>query len=579
MTSRLALLGSVRLTGPAGACVRRVSQQRRIALLAVIAASPDASVSRDRLLGLLWPDRDERSARHLLADSLYVLRQTFGEDAIVASAEALGLSPDLVWADVAEFRRAFADERWCDALALYRGDFLDGFFVRNAADFDQWAHGERMRLRTLATRAASALARGLEAVGRLADAVAAAERALELAPYDEAVFRDVVRLLTITKNRARVDAVARGFTERLAIDVGIAPSAETMRIVREAGGMASVEPIVVVAPAKSRIRRRRTIDSTTAGIIAQGRYHWHQRTRVSVERSISYFTRATERDPRAVDAWCGLTDAWNVMGGRGYVPLEVAIERARMSVDRALAIDDSLSSVHTSIGGLNIIRRRWRDAEVSLRSATLIDPRNADAHLWLALTLNIGFGDADRALRAQTIAARLNPVAAMPVGALGLLRYLRGEYELSRSSLEAAFHLNADFEEGHAGLARVAARLGDEATVFATIESSLARRGDLRGDLLAEHASALAVLGESRRGRDLACRAAAYGAMPMNLALAWASLGDAERAFHHLACESFLVYWTPLALWWDPRFDVIRDDARFVRVQERMGRVWNPDWL
>ena len=35
------------------------------------------------MLGLLWPDRDERSARHLLADSLYVLRQTLGDRAII----------------------------------------------------------------------------------------------------------------------------------------------------------------------------------------------------------------------------------------------------------------------------------------------------------------------------------------------------------------------------------------------------------------------------------------------------------------------------------------------------------------
>jgi len=578
MKSRLALLGAVHLTGTAGACVRRASQQRRIALLAVIAASPGASISRDRLLGLLWPDRDERSARHLLADSLYVLRQTLGDDAIVATVEALRLSSELVWADVVEFRRAIDEERSSDALALYRGDFLEGFHVRNAADFDHWAHVERDRLRTLATRAATTHARRLEASGCLADAVVAAERALELAPCDEAVFRDVFRLLIATENRARAEAVARGFTERLAADVGIVPSAETMRIVREAGALSAAEPIVVVAPARTRPRVRHAMDSTTAGIIAQGRYQWQQRTRAAVERAISYFTRATERDPRAIDAWCGLTDAWITMGGRGYAAIDVAIERAGRSADRALALDDSLSSVHASLGGLNIIRRRWREAEAALKRATQLDPRNANAHHWLSLTLSAGFGDVDGALRAQTIAARLNPVGAVQVGALGVLRYFRGEYELSRSSLEAAFHLNADFEEGHAGLARVAARLGDEATAFATIESSLVRRGDLRGDLLAEHASAMAVLGESRRGRALAGQAAAYGAMPINAALAWASLGDAARAFQHLEHEAFDVYWTPQALWWDPRFEIVRDDKRFVRVRERMERVWTPDW-
>jgi DNA-binding SARP family transcriptional activator len=216
--------------------MRRVSQRRRTALLALLACSRGAPVSRDRLLGILWPDRDERSARHLLADSLYVLRQTLGDEAIVASGESLQLSPHLVWTDVVEFRAAFAEERWSDALELYRGDFLDGFFVRNAADFDQWAMGERSRLQSLATKAASALAGRLERAGRLPEAVNAAERALDLSPCDEMLFRNLVRLLIVAENSARAMVIAFGFIERLELDLGVAPSAETMRLVREIRG-------------------------------------------------------------------------------------------------------------------------------------------------------------------------------------------------------------------------------------------------------------------------------------------------------------------------------------------------------
>jgi DNA-binding SARP family transcriptional activator len=577
MRSRLTLLGPVSLTDASGSTSRRASQQRRIALLAILAASPDRSLSRDRLLGLLWPDRDDRTARHLLADSLYVLRQTLGDDALVVSGEAVRLSPERVWADVAEFRCALAEERWTDALDLYRGEFLDAFYVRGATDFELWAHAERARLHGLAARAASTLARSLETTGRVGEAVEAAERALELAPTDEPTCRELLRLLIATKNRARAEVAARSFVERLALEVGVAPSAETMQIVREAGAMSAAEPIVVVHPPTTRGRRAHAMDSMTAGIIAQARYQWLQRTPASIERAIGYFARAAERDARAADAWSGLADGWIVMGGRGYTPVSDVVGPAIASAERALAIDDALSAAHTSMGGLNILQRRWDHAETSLRRAIEIDPHNANAHHWLALTMMVGFGDLDAAMREQTIAARLNPVSAVHVSALGVLRYLRGDYELSRSSLEAAFHLNADLEEGHAGLARVAARLGDEATAVEAISAALARRGDLRGDLLAEHASALAVLGDSRRARQLACAAAAQGAMPLHLALAWASLGDARRAFEALSHESFRVYWTPL-IWWDPRFDGIRDDRRFARVRQRVAEVWRTEW-
>jgi DNA-binding SARP family transcriptional activator len=581
MSSRLALLGPVRLTSATAESqsLRRASQSRRLALLALIASSPDETISRDRLLGLLWPDRDERTARHLLAASLYVLRQTLGVEAIFAAGESLRLSPNIVWTDVVAFRKALIEERWFDALELYRGDFLDGFYVRNAVDFDQWALVERGRLRALATRAASTLARELQSAGRIREAATAAERALELSPSDETIFREFVKLLLAENNRARAEAVARGFIERLALELGISPSAETMRLLRDTRALGSGELIVVTASRVPQRRRGHTIDSVTASIIAQGRHHWHQRTRVSIERAIAYFTRAVERDAGAAEAWCGLADSWVVMGGRGYAPVNVAIARGAPSAARALAIDDTLSAAHTSIGGMNILRRRWRDAEDAFRRATLLDPLNADARHWLSMTRLTAFGAREEAIREQTVAASLNPLSPMLAGVLAWQRYLRGEYDLSRSSIEPAVDLNADFEDGHTGLARVAAQLGDKETVTRTIAAGLTRRGDLRGDLLAEQASALAVLGDSRRARELLLEVAQHEPMPLNLGLAWASVGDVDRAFEWLARDPFLVYWTPQAVWWDPRLDCIRDDARFGRIMERAKRAWLPEWI
>jgi DNA-binding SARP family transcriptional activator len=566
MQNSLTLFGTVALT--TGAAVdatstRRASQQRRIALLALLAAAPGESVSRDRLMGFLWPDRDERSARHLLADSLYIMRGALGDGAIVATAETLRLSSEHVRTDVVAFRTALAEQRWADALTLYRGDFLDGFFLRDAADFDQWATVERTRLRGLAARAALALADELHAAGRLRDAADAGERALELEPCDETLLRDLVRRLIAAGNPSRAEVVGRAFIERLDRELGVSPSAETMQVLREA---------------RAPKRPARNLGFSTAALVAQGRYHWHQRTWPAVQRAIGYFTRAVESNDRDVDAWCGLADSWIVLGGRAYVPVGVAVKNAAAAAARALSLDDTRGSAHTSIGGVHMLDGKWRDAESELRAAIQIDAGSADAHHFLSLTLLTGFGAGEEALREQTIAADLNPVSPVPVGTPGWQRYLRGEYELSRSSMEPAVDLGSDFEEGHAGLARAAARLGDESTVMTTIAAGLARRSDLRGDLLAEQASALAILGEPRRGRELAREATRHPALPLNLALAWASLGEAEQALRYLARDSFRVYWAPQAVWWDPRFDLIRGDRRFGCVLERIQRVWSPEW-
>lgn len=48
------------------------------------------------------------------------------------------LSSEEVWCDAVEFERALDTGRAADALALYRGDLLDGLYVDNAPEFEHW---------------------------------------------------------------------------------------------------------------------------------------------------------------------------------------------------------------------------------------------------------------------------------------------------------------------------------------------------------------------------------------------------------------------------------------------------------
>ena len=402
----LRLLGSAHLSGPHGPVTGRAAQQRRIALLAFLGCAPDQAASRDRLLGLLWPESDEPTARHLLSDSVYLLRRALGQDAILTTGAELRLPPKEVAVDVSAFRQAAAAGECREALSLYRGDFLDGFLVRNAGEFDHWAELERVRLRHEASGVASALAAALDQQGLVSEAVPWAERALELAPYDEAGFRRLLDLLVRTGNQSRAAAAARAFVERLQTDLGVAPSAETMRAIAAARALPAGEPIVVVTPAANGSRAP---DLDTRNLTLHGRYLWHRRTRSAVERAIAYFTRATERNPDSAEAWAGLSDAWCVLGCRGNISTGDAVDRAAPCVERALALAPSLSTAHASAGGLGMARREWPRSEAALRKAVALDPGNALAHHWLANILLVGYGRRDEALREQVIAARTRP--------------------------------------------------------------------------------------------------------------------------------------------------------------------------
>ena len=85
----LALLGGAALVGPHGPVAGPATQRRRIALLALLATSPNRRATRDKLIAVLWPDHDTERARHLLSESIYILRKALGETAVLASGDDL----------------------------------------------------------------------------------------------------------------------------------------------------------------------------------------------------------------------------------------------------------------------------------------------------------------------------------------------------------------------------------------------------------------------------------------------------------------------------------------------------------
>lgn len=129
-------------------------QPKRFALLAYLAvAQPFGFHRRDRLVALFWPELDQEHARTALRKAVHGLRAVLGEDAIIGrGAEELGLNPDRWLVDVRRFEEGDQDQ----ALRLYRGDLLDGFFISGAPEFERWLETERDRLRARAAGDSSA---------------------------------------------------------------------------------------------------------------------------------------------------------------------------------------------------------------------------------------------------------------------------------------------------------------------------------------------------------------------------------------------------------------------------------------
>ncbi|HJS48030.1 MAG TPA: BTAD domain-containing putative transcriptional regulator [Gemmatimonadales bacterium] len=122
------------------------AQPRRLAVLALLARAGQRGVSRDKLLGVLWPDQEEEKGRRALTQALYALRQELGSEEAITGSKDLRLDSALVGSDVGDFTLALAEGRTEEAVGLYEGPFLDGFHLAGAEEFEKWVDQERQAL-------------------------------------------------------------------------------------------------------------------------------------------------------------------------------------------------------------------------------------------------------------------------------------------------------------------------------------------------------------------------------------------------------------------------------------------------
>jgi DNA-binding SARP family transcriptional activator len=204
---RIQLLGGLRAEQD-GRVVARFRTQKAASLLAYLAYYRQRSHPRELLIELLWPECEVDVARHRLSVALSLLRQQLepvgasGGAVFVADHFSIGLDPEAVTTDVAEFEAALkragedrpaAERARClaEAVDLYRGELLPGYY-------EEWIPAEQQRWEELFFRAVRQLIACCEEAGEVDRALQAALRAVSIDPLREEAQRDLMRLYAAT---------------------------------------------------------------------------------------------------------------------------------------------------------------------------------------------------------------------------------------------------------------------------------------------------------------------------------------------------------------------------------------------
>ncbi len=247
----LDVLGAMQITLADGETAKFQSDQTR-ALLVYLAVEADRPHRREALIGLLWPDSPEETARHNLRQALFNLRQTIGDAAsdppylhITRNEIQFNSASDFAL-DVASFNALLAAcashpharldacavcaRRLQHAVGLYRGKFLQEFFLKDSTAFEEWALTLREGLHQRALDALTSLTTYFEQQGDFGATRRHALRQLELDPWREQAHRQMMRVLALEGQWgaaiAQYDACRRVLAEELDVE----PSSETREL-------------------------------------------------------------------------------------------------------------------------------------------------------------------------------------------------------------------------------------------------------------------------------------------------------------------------------------------------------------
>jgi len=269
----LRLLGEPRITC-AGRSLSEPLAGKEQALLIYLASNPGRRFSRDHLATLLWGETTQERARYNLRRALWHLREALdatglSADEVVSSEDSRVWMPASApcWLDTREFEEVLetalrhlqaefspASEgvrRVREAIDLYRGDFLAGFSVSQAADFDHWVLLERERFFQLLLRALSSLIQSFIAWGERDEAIGACRRLLAFDPIQEDTHRLLMRLYWDTGRRTEALRQYRTCRQILQRELDVEPVAETRdlydRILRNEISPASISSLTLTS--------------------------------------------------------------------------------------------------------------------------------------------------------------------------------------------------------------------------------------------------------------------------------------------------------------------------------------------
>jgi TolB-like protein/DNA-binding SARP family transcriptional activator len=319
---------------------------------------------------------------------------------------------------------------------------------------------------------------------------------------------------------------------------------------------------------------RRVPDVRAYELYLRGRHIFLTRTdRDGISLAEGYFTEALRHDSLLADAHAGLSDVHTRLAVFGFAPPRESFARARATALRALELDSTLASAHTSLAHAWCVADfDWQRAEAAFQRAIALEPGYTFARLPFAVCLASQgrFAEAEQQL---DIARHHDPLAPAISNLSGRVYVAWSRPDQAIAHLKQALELSPRMDLAWQQLGHAYLQKGMTAEAVDALERAAALSGARDS---AHLAYAHAVTGRpdlAAQILDAVLAASDRDALAYHIALAYSGLGHDDQAFAWLErglaqAGSFIGY---LAV--EPGFRRLHGDPRWERLVSRLDSM------
>ncbi len=320
----------------------------------------------------------------------------------------------------------------------------------------------------------------------------------------------------------------------------------------------------------------RAVDPQVYESYLKGRYYFNQRTAKALNRSIAYFQQAIARDPSYALAYCGMAEAYALLGFRGRVPSKDALSQGKAAALKAIELDDTLAEAHSSLAFIAETHEwDWATAEREYKRALELNPSDARAHHLYAGYLTY-VGRFDDGIAEEKNARDLDPLSLPINNAVAGRLLVAGRYDEALAQLRETLEMNPNFAPAHQTLGWAYLNTGKTREAIREFQQALQLSRSEDMDFMLDLGFAYAATGNREQARKILVRLKRQhdqGLVPSgSVAILYGALGDLNSAFAWLdrAYEEHDPELTYLKVP-NRRFAPLRNDARYQELVQRIG--------